>query len=272
MDTLMMTVTGLSLAMAIGMGFVVARLVREERQRSDARVAALIDMAAESPSGVQPSRLASGSATEPRGERAARVSQATARGPERAAHVVPLDELEIRPADGTFSGGSDLFKARELPVVWRGRLVSACVMVLVAAGLWFGVLSRGLPAPAPAAAAVTNPGTAPGAAPLLELLALDHTLQNGSISINGLVQNPRGGQPLTSVVATALVFGADGSVLSSARAPLDFTTIGPGDESPFVVTVPVTGEVTRYRIGFRSVDDRVIGHVDKRIGDTVARR
>lgn len=271
MDTLMMTVTGLSLAMALGMGCVVARLVREERQRSDARVAALIDMAAEPPSGGQPSRLASGSAPQPRREREARVNQATARSAERAAPAGALDELEIRPADGTVSGGSDLFKAREQSVLWRGRLVSACVIVIVAAGLWFGVLSRGLPADAPAATAVTNPGTAPGAAPPLELLALDHTLQNGSISINGLVQNPRGGQPLTSVVATALVFGADGSVLSSARAPIDYTTIGPGDESPFVVTVPVAGEVTRYRIGFRSVEDRVIGHVDKR-GDTIARR
>ena len=46
MDTLLITVTGLSLAMALGMAVQLARLLREERRRSDARVAALIEMSA----------------------------------------------------------------------------------------------------------------------------------------------------------------------------------------------------------------------------------
>ena len=113
--------------------------------------------------------------------------------------------------------------------------------------------------------------TAPAAEPLpLELLSLRHLQQAQTLTVTGLVQNPRAGAPLSGIVATAFVFGPDGTFLSSSRAPLDFTTLGPGDESPFVVTVPVTGAVSRYRIGFRAEDGRVIAHVDKRAPDAVA--
>lgn len=254
MDTLMMVVTGLSLAMAIGMGLVVAKLVREERQRSDARVAALAEMAAEPAPHVQPS--------------------ADVRRPvvaARRARTVRLDELEIRPANATVTGVAELFTARQAPSVWGGRLAVVGALAIVAAAVAFGIKSLGVrgDAPASAAAATTGASVTTGAPPL-ELLSLHHTQQTRSITITGLVQNPRDGTPLTRVVATALVFGPEGTVLSSARAPLDFTTITPGDESPFAVTVPVTGEVTRYRIGFRSADGRVIAHVDKRAPDALA--
>ena len=256
MDTLMMVVTGLSLAMAIGMGLVVAKLVREERQRSDARVAALAEMAAEPAPHVQPS--------------------ADVRRPvvaARPARIVRLDELEIRPANTTVTGVAELFTARQAPSVWGGRLAVVGALAIVAAAVAFGIKSLGVrgDAPASAAAATTGDRVTTGAPPL-ELLSLHHTQQTGSITITGLVQNPRDGTPLTRVVATALVFGPEGTVLSSARALLDFTTITPGDESPFAVTVPVTGEVTRYRIGFRSADGRVIAHVDKRAPDALASR
>jgi hypothetical protein len=42
------------------------------------------------------------------------------------------------------------------------------------------------------------------------------------------------------------------------------TSLAAGDESPFVVSVPVTDTVARYRIGFRGEDGHVIAHVDKR--------
>jgi hypothetical protein len=72
-------------------------------------------------------------------------------------------------------------------------------------------------------------------------------------------------------VATAFVFAADGTFLASGRAPLDFSTLAPGDESPFVITIPVKGAVARYRVGFRSEDGQVIGHVDRRATATLAR-
>jgi hypothetical protein len=73
------------------------------------------------------------------------------------------------------------------------------------------------------------------------------------------------------VFASAILFGPDGNFLTSARAPLDFTTLRPGDESPFVIPVPVTGSVARYRIGFRAADGSVIAHIDRRTDGTTAK-
>ena len=60
-------------------------------------------------------------------------------------------------------------------------------------------------------------------------------------------------------------------VARCGRAPLDFATLAPGDESPFVLGVPVSGTVARYRVGFRSEDGRVIAHIDRRAAGTLAR-
>jgi hypothetical protein len=66
------------------------------------------------------------------------------------------------------------------------------------------------------------------------------------------------------------VFDSAGALLASGQALLDVTALGPGDDSPFVVSVPVSGAVARYRIGFRGEDGRVIAHVDKRQRGAVA--
>ena len=47
MDTILLTVTGVSLALAAVMGVLLARMLREERRRSDARVALLSELAAD---------------------------------------------------------------------------------------------------------------------------------------------------------------------------------------------------------------------------------
>jgi hypothetical protein len=108
-------------------------------------------------------------------------------------------------------------------------------------------------------------GTSP-----LELVSLHHSQEPQRLVITGLVQNPRSGGALSHIVATAFVFGPDGAFLTSSRAPLDFTTLSPGDESGFVLNIPVTGSVARYRVGFRTEDGRVIEHVDKRTPDALA--
>jgi hypothetical protein len=104
----------------------------------------------------------------------------------------------------------------------------------------------------------------------LELLTLSHTQQPSGLTISGTVYNPRGATPVSQVFAAAVLFGPDGNFLTSARAPLDFTTLGPGQESPFVVTIPVAGVVARYRVGFRAADGSVIAHVDRRADATAA--
>jgi hypothetical protein len=39
-----------------------------------------------------------------------------------------------------------------------------------------------------------------------------------------------------------------------------------------VVSVPVNGAVSRYRVGFRTDDGRVISHVDRRTPESLAQK
>jgi hypothetical protein len=75
---------------------------------------------------------------------------------------------------------------------------------------------------------------------------------------------------LSRVTVTAYAFDDNGAFLASGRALIDVTALAAGDESPFVVSVPVTATVARYRIGFRTEDGRVISHIDKRQQGPVA--
>lgn len=259
MDTLLIIVTVLSLTMAAALVVVVAKLQRDERRRSDARVAALAEMAAEP---VPPQTLAEVATPRP-----APIAPVLVRAP-RAARVV---DLELRPAAAAVPGVADLFSPRAEPSAWGPRL--AVIGALAAAVLVAVVVLRWSHPPSAVTADVRHASPqAPAMAAPLELLSLRHTQQDQSLVITGLVQNPRGSAPLLRVVATAFVFGPDGAFLSSAQAPLDFATLTPGDESPFVVTVPVSGPVARYRVGFRGDDGRVIAHVDKRMPEALVRK
>ena len=88
-------------------------------------------------------------------------------------------------------------------------------------------------APDPASSAARVDAVAPAS---LELLSLRHTREGNTLTVTGLVQNPKGAAALANVQATVFVFGPGGTFITSARAPLDFTSLAPGDESPFVVT------------------------------------
>jgi hypothetical protein len=104
------------------------------------------------------------------------------------------------------------------------------------------------------------------------LLALSALQEHGTVTVSGIVQNPHRGAPLAGVHASVLLFDSGGRLLSRGEAPLDFATLSGGDESPFIVRVPVQGNVARYRVSFRGSDDRVLGHVDRRQAGTAARR
>jgi hypothetical protein len=128
----------------------------------------------------------------------------------------------------------------------------------------------GSPDSVPATSSQSAKQTTTGQA--LELLSLQHAQEDGTLVISGLVQNPRGSAPLAGVQATVVLFAADGATLATSRAPIDFTTLAPGDESSFLIRIPAAGAVARYRVGFRGGDDSVLGHVDRRNNETVARR
>ena len=271
MDTVLLAVTILSLAMAVAMAFVVAKLMREERARSEARVSALTAMAAQPAADVPGAAPVAHIAQAPR--RVIPERGCPAEVPEGRRRTPRVDDLELRLPAETVAGISHLFEEAVAPSPWGRRFAVIGVLAAIVMAIAFGLSStrsNGIAAPSAAAAAPQQPAVADGAP--LELLSLRHTQEAQRLVITGLVQNPRNGAQISHVVATAFLFGPDGAFLTSSRAPLDFTTLAPGDESPFVVNVPVTAQVARYRIGFRTDDGRIIEHVDKRAPDALAQK
>jgi hypothetical protein len=280
MDTLLIAITAVALAMTAVMAVIVVTVLRQERARSEARVAALSEMAADArddPQELPRHELPQEPVT--RREASARFTAAPA--PVHAvsdrhiqlfsdrAVVDDVDDLEIRP---DVSGVSTLFSEPDRPSPWGRRfVVIGCLAALVLAIGMTMVFSRSKSPSVAAGATATQASTATDVSPL-ELLSLRYSQESDRMVITGLVQNPRGAAPISRVVATAFVFGKGGTFLSSGRAPLDFVTLTPGEESPFVVNVPVTGQVTRYRVGFRTEDGRVLPHVDKRAPEALAQK
>ncbi len=110
----------------------------------------------------------------------------------------------------------------------------------------------------PAAVTASASASAP-----LELISMRHVREGNTLTVSGLVRNPSNGSAVARIAAVVFTFDREGSFVTSARAPLDFTTLQPGDESPFVVTIPNVGDVGRYRVSFRT-DAGVVRHVDRR--------
>lgn len=262
-----MVVTALSLAMATTMTVVVITLLRQERARSEARVAVLSAMSDPVSSGREASPLPIRRTIEPRLAQPPRTER------------VPLADFDLRPADHAVTGVSQLFVQAEPHSPWGRRAAVAGALAASVLVIGFAATSASRPATLVTNGSVTSApessmppqGFAPGAVPL-ELLSLHHVQEAERLVITGVVQNPRRGAALSRLAATAFLFGPDGTFLTSRRAPLDFTNLMPGMESPFVVTVPVTGTVSRYRVGFRTEDGRVIAHVDRRTPEALAQK
>jgi hypothetical protein len=250
MDATLVTVTVLSMTMAAALSAIVWRMLRLERQRSNARVAALTAVA------LGAARSAPGHVAQP--------SKA-----DNADLLLTVGEGEPKRA----STPSQMFiePPRESP--WGARFaVMTALALVVASGVLFSLAAHASKTRANRGASAANVSPAPPspAAAQLELMSLRDSRQAGSLTITGLVQNPRTGVHLSRVAVTAYTFDAHGSFLASGRALLDVTALAPGDESAFTVTMPVSDNVARYRIGFRDETGRVIAHVDRRQGGRVA--
>jgi hypothetical protein len=235
MESVLIVVTVASLAMTIVLAGILVRLIRDERRRSNARVALLREVADEAAWQYQ--------------------------DPD------PADEVDLTPAAAS-PAAPDLFVRAEPRSAWPRRAAVAATIASLA-----GLIAVALPSrsPSPVMAGPSNATSAsPQTTAMLELLSLGQTQDAAALTITGLVQNPRNGAELSKIKATALLFGPEGNFLASGGAPLDFTVLRPGDESGFVIRVPVTSPVARYRVGFRSEDGRVIGHIDRRSAATMA--
>ena len=225
---MLLLVTVISIALASVMGLVAWRIAGEERRRSEARIAALAAEIHGVPSG--PSRI----------------------------------DLDFTPGAAA-SSASDMFAAASQ--VQEGRrwpaVVAAGVFVVATAGALVIVLSGGSNGTTHASNQPV-PAATPAAALPLELVALGHERDGDRLVVRGVVRNPASGAAIDRLTAVVFLFNREGGFLTSGRVMIDPSTLRPGGESIFVVTVPGAGEVGRYRVSFRS-DDRIVPHVDRRM-------
>ena len=276
MDTPALIAT-LTTIFAIGLTIVLLRILKQERQRSDARVAALVSMSSQPAAHAMPAadvafeqrpvRL------EPKMRATPRVASPPPRRPAalerpRAAtlNAANIDLFRDRDTtDDAASGAPALFDvatpraADSLFYVGAGALTLA---VLIALSFGWAFSAGSVPAEETTASISTG---APAQAAPLALLALRHEQSpDGTLVISGVVRNPAEAAARQKLFAAASLVDAGGALVASARAPLDFTILAPGEESPFVVRVSGASGVARYRIGFRDAEGASVAHLDKR--------
>ncbi|MGE3277561.1 MAG: FxLYD domain-containing protein [Vicinamibacterales bacterium] len=279
MDAVLLTVTIVSLGVALVMSLVAWRVVRGERTRSAARVAALAaDVAPPAP--AKPARPAARSASPPARApwapapapvldlpatrarpQAAGATARTARPP-RELYLQPGTENNELPLNvGTRPGRSGAMPEGFLSAPpqgarrQRGLAVAAAVLMIALVGLGASMIAG----PSSSATEVIPLSDRPP----LELMSLGHDQADGTLAISGLVRNPSPGKPLDQLDAVVFLFDQDGTFVKSAVAPVDFRHLAPGDESPFVVRIDAPGRVARYRVSFRTPAG-VVAHVDRR--------
>lgn len=227
MDTILIVLTLVSSVTAITTSAVAWRMARRERDRSEARMAAL----------------------------------ATSIHDERDSGLAPEDDDRTLTSGDAFR--NEMFastpepeQSRVFAMAAAGALVGTTVVALV---LVFGGSASSASAPVLAAA----PAAAPAQPGPLELVALGHERDAERLTVRGVLRNPSTGSEVVRLTAVVLLFNHEGRFITSGRAAVDAAAIGPGGETAFSVTVPGAAEVGRYRVSFRT-DDGVIPHVDRR--------
>lgn len=240
METVLLTITLLSFATAVASGFLSWRVIRQERLRSEARIAALAgdietDEGADDPPHVPIEAI-------PSGER-----------PGEAAEF-PIRERAVDVHGGLFSAPRPESTGGRLAAV---AAAGALVVATIVGGL---VLSSGGETDrSPAAEEPAN--VAPVDVPL-ELIALGHERESDRLTVRGVVRG-RASLSDPSLTAVVLLFDREGDFIASGRAQVGDPEAAPGDDRRFMVSVPAGGQVSRYRVSFRS-DDHIVPHVDKR--------
>jgi hypothetical protein len=237
MDIVMIGVTLVSLGLAGVMSFVAWRVVQHERQRSNARVAAL---AADIRSTDVDLPIATGAASSAPGAAPDSSGMFTIMQPKAA---LPRLTAVIAAGAIIFIGGASLLVA-----LGRG--------------------SRAEVHAVPAADAIVNDvrseaGQTAHQSRALELVALGHERENDRLVVRGVIRNPVGGPAVNQLTAVVMLFNREGGYLASGRADLQPAHLEPGGETTFLVTVPGATDVGRYRVSFRA-DNQVIPHVDVR--------
>ena len=292
MDTLLIIVTVVSLAFAVVSLVLSWRVIREERRRSAARVEALLEAVSNlpDPAPVQAAPIASRAydaafaegfggptkretrAREPRVKLEAAPSRPSvvAEEPAEGAPLLQGTDDSVENVGPVVISSHELFhEATDASSGFHRLALPLSLGVVIVSALLAGLLmwNHGHARPAPvalAAVAADNSASVP-----LELISLQHERTGNGLSITGLVRNPSGGHRMLDLNVVVLLFDRNGSFVTSARGPLDFRTLAPGDESPFTVSLDKIGTVGRYRVSFRA-DDNVVPHVDRRQEPAIA--
>ena len=105
---------------------------------------------------------------------------------------------------------------------------------------------------------------AAGASRPFDLVALSHDRSRTALTVRGIVRNPANGASRSAVTAIIHVYDDRGELVASGRTVVA-SALSPGEESTFVVAVPDSVRIERYRLSFRAAD-AVIPHVDRRTG------
>ena len=227
METTLIAVTMLSLFLAAAMGIVAWRVVREERRRSDARLAAL---AAElRRGGTSVNEGSEPAKTEPPAGSAAAAGPAGGRG---------LFSPPAEPAGSGWAAAAALGGA------------AAVVLVVAAAVLLLSTSDDG------------DSDAAEDTRPPLDLLDLRHAESGPFLDISGSVRNPPRAAGVERLSVVAAAFDETGALIATLRTPVENPALPAGADSAFLVRLPAAG-VSRYRISFL-LDDATVPHVDRR--------
>lgn len=227
MELALLSITSVSLLLALGMGAVLWTVLRDAQARSEARVALLREAAGERPECTDD-------------------VPAVAPAPDSCSPVT---------GEGMFSSG--------LTVSPPFRAGTALVLAVAFCGTAAVLLALQLVE----APATTPPLAGVAQARPLELLMLAHTPDQDGLTISGIARNPQGSPRRTGVMVVASALDASGREVGWSRSALEDSVLEPGGESPFVINVAVASVPSRYRVGFRGTDGRVIAHVDRRSDD-----
>ena len=301
MELLLVLVVLVSLGLAAFMSVVAWRLLRDSRERSVARVAALEALAEDDPSPAELARLhddldaedyvetSAGAPNDARDEfdwHVERDEPVDERIEDEidlalrpgAPRPVPAAPREHRPAarvrahpaaPRTRPNGAalpdEMFVTAVTPPRRRRQGLAAALVAAAVLATGTGVVYAVRYAPSLSELSRRASAPAPASVEPLELLSLRHSSDpTGAFTVTGLVENPVKGSSLSNIVAVVYLFDDEGQYFAGGRARIDASVFRPGDQAGFVVTVPGAGLVSRYRVGFRLEDGGVVAHVDER--------
>ena len=268
MDIVLLALTIVSMLVALVMSVSAWRASREARARSAARVAALAAAAADEHPAIAVERSAI--VTPPRSivvNETRPAPWAPARAEQRPTE--PLPSQQVTRSGGRTDAVDDAFLGSAVATpASSGRqrslaIAAGFLFVAIVTGGYFTIY--GDDTNVSAAATTASRAESP-----LELISLRHERRNAGLAITGLVRNPSRGAAVDNVDAVVFLFDQQGRFVTSARAAVDYKTLTPGDESPFVISLDAESNVARYRVSFRTAEG-VVPHVDRRGQEPIAK-